>query len=76
MNISKEQNSLSVFPPSFCTGQSMVLMREVVDTKQHNWVVQGTAGIGVAICIIMVKPTLYFLLKLLLCRKSDVHLRF
>ncbi|KAM9854052.1 tyrosine-protein phosphatase non-receptor type 5 [Aulostomus maculatus] len=33
---------------------SMVLMREVLNTKQHNWIVHGTAGIGVAICIIMV----------------------
>lgn len=33
----------------------MVLMREVVDTKQHNWIVHGTAGIGVAICVAMVK---------------------
>lgn len=33
---------------------SMVLMREVVNTKQHNWIVHGTAGIGVAICVIMV----------------------
>ncbi|KAG7244495.1 hypothetical protein INR49_030147 [Caranx melampygus] len=38
---------------------SMVLMREVVNTKQHNWVVQGTAGIGVAICIIMAIHMLY-----------------
>ncbi|XP_029909885.1 tyrosine-protein phosphatase non-receptor type 5 [Myripristis murdjan] len=33
---------------------SMVLMREVVNTKQHSWIVHGTAGIGVAICVIMV----------------------
>lgn len=33
----------------------MVLMRDVVNTKQHNWIVHGTAGIGVAICVIMVK---------------------
>ncbi|XP_029951429.1 tyrosine-protein phosphatase non-receptor type 5 [Salarias fasciatus] len=33
---------------------SMVLMREVVNTKEHNWIVHGTAGIGVAICVIMV----------------------
>ncbi|KAM7396460.1 hypothetical protein PAMP_019497 [Pampus punctatissimus] len=32
---------------------SMVLMREVVN-KQHNWIIHGTAGIGVAICVIMV----------------------
>ncbi|XP_074534255.1 tyrosine-protein phosphatase non-receptor type 5 [Halichoeres trimaculatus] len=33
---------------------SMVLMREVLETKQHNWIVNGTAGVGVAICVIMV----------------------
>ncbi|XP_075995458.1 tyrosine-protein phosphatase non-receptor type 5 [Genypterus blacodes] len=33
---------------------SMVLMKEVVNTKQHNWIVHGTAGVGVAICVIMV----------------------
>ncbi|XP_065812899.1 tyrosine-protein phosphatase non-receptor type 5 [Labrus bergylta] len=33
---------------------SMVLMREVVDTTQHSWIVHGTAGIGVAICVTMV----------------------
>ncbi|KAI4825988.1 hypothetical protein KUCAC02_021647 [Chaenocephalus aceratus] len=33
---------------------SMVLMGEVVNTKEHNWIVNGTAGIGVAICVIMV----------------------
>ncbi|XP_059191632.1 tyrosine-protein phosphatase non-receptor type 5 [Centropristis striata] len=39
--------------PIFGT-DSMVLMREVVNTKEHNWIVHGTAGIGVAICVIMV----------------------
>ncbi|XP_034390407.1 tyrosine-protein phosphatase non-receptor type 5 [Cyclopterus lumpus] len=33
---------------------SLVLMREVVNTKEHNWIVHGTAGIGVAICVLMV----------------------
>lgn len=33
----------------------MVLMGEVVNTKEHNWIVNGTAGIGVTICVIMVK---------------------
>lgn len=33
---------------------SMVLMREVVNTNQHNWIVHGTAGIGIAIFVIMV----------------------
>ncbi|KAM7002084.1 tyrosine-protein phosphatase non-receptor type 5-like isoform 1-T2 [Tautogolabrus adspersus] len=33
---------------------SMVLMGEVVDTTQHSWIVHGTAGIGVAICVTMV----------------------
>ncbi|XP_031138590.1 tyrosine-protein phosphatase non-receptor type 5 [Sander lucioperca] len=33
---------------------SMVLMREVVNTKQDNWIFHGTAGTGVAICVIMV----------------------
>lgn len=42
------------FPPLLC-GQSVVLMREVVNTKQNNWIVHGTAGIGVAICVIMVE---------------------
>lgn len=47
-------------------------MSEVVDTKQHNWIVHGTSGIGVAICVIMVKhwtpnspskSTFYYLLQ-------------
>lgn len=33
---------------------SMVFMREVGNTNQHNWVVYSTAVIGVAICVIMV----------------------
>ncbi|KAM6927122.1 tyrosine-protein phosphatase non-receptor type 5-like [Lycodopsis pacificus] len=33
---------------------SIVLMREVVNTEEHNWIVYGTAAIGVAICVIMV----------------------
>nr|XP_019957672.1 PREDICTED: tyrosine-protein phosphatase non-receptor type 5-like [Paralichthys olivaceus]XP_019957673.1 PREDICTED: tyrosine-protein phosphatase non-receptor type 5-like [Paralichthys olivaceus] len=33
---------------------STVLMSEVVNTKQHNWIIQGTAGIGVAICVVMI----------------------
>lgn len=33
---------------------SMVLMKEVANTKQHSWIVHGTAGIGIAICVIMV----------------------
>lgn len=35
--------------------QSVVLMREVLNTKQHNWIIHGIAGMGVAICIVMVK---------------------
>ncbi|XP_023271226.1 tyrosine-protein phosphatase non-receptor type 5-like [Seriola lalandi dorsalis] len=38
---------------------SMVLMSEVVNTNQHNWIIQGTAGIGVAICIIMAINMVY-----------------
>ncbi|XP_029379145.1 tyrosine-protein phosphatase non-receptor type 5 [Echeneis naucrates] len=38
---------------------SMVLMREVVDTTQYNWIIQVTAGIGVAICIIMAIHMVY-----------------
>ncbi|KAM4619469.1 tyrosine-protein phosphatase non-receptor type 5 [Polymixia lowei] len=38
---------------------SMVLMMEVVNTKQHNWIIHGTAGIGVAICVIMVVHMVY-----------------
>ncbi|XP_015237796.1 PREDICTED: tyrosine-protein phosphatase non-receptor type 5 [Cyprinodon variegatus] len=33
---------------------STVLMKEVQKTSQHNWIVSGTAGIGVAIFVIMV----------------------
>ncbi|KAK5622243.1 hypothetical protein CRENBAI_007282 [Crenichthys baileyi] len=33
---------------------STVLMKEVQNTTQHNWIVSGTAGIGVAIFVIMV----------------------
>lgn len=35
--------------------QSVVLMREVLNTKQHNWIIHGIAGMGVAICIVMVR---------------------
>lgn len=34
--------------------QSVVLMREVVNTKENTWIVQGTAGTGMAICVILV----------------------
>lgn len=45
-----------LFSLSLCLiEQSTVLMSEVVDTKQHNWIVRGTSGIGLAICVIMVK---------------------
>lgn len=40
----------SWFPP-----QSVVLMREVLNTKQHNWIIHAIAGMGVAICVVMVK---------------------
>ncbi|CAB1418992.1 unnamed protein product [Pleuronectes platessa] len=33
---------------------SMVLVSEVVNTQQHNWIIQGTSAVGVAICVIMV----------------------
>nr|XP_020469463.1 tyrosine-protein phosphatase non-receptor type 5-like [Monopterus albus]XP_020469464.1 tyrosine-protein phosphatase non-receptor type 5-like [Monopterus albus]XP_020469465.1 tyrosine-protein phosphatase non-receptor type 5-like [Monopterus albus] len=33
---------------------SMVLMKEVVNTQQHNWIVHGTSGVGVIICVVMV----------------------
>uniref|UniRef100_A0A3P9KH08 protein-tyrosine-phosphatase n=1 Tax=Oryzias latipes TaxID=8090 RepID=A0A3P9KH08_ORYLA len=33
---------------------SVMMMKEVANTKQHKWIVQGTAGIGAAICILMV----------------------
>lgn len=35
--------------------QSVVLMKEVLNTKQHNWIIHAIAGMGVAICVIMVK---------------------
>lgn len=40
--------------PFTLAGQSVVLMREVVDTKQNTWIVQATAGTGMAICVILV----------------------
>ncbi|XP_060933041.1 tyrosine-protein phosphatase non-receptor type 5 [Limanda limanda] len=33
---------------------STVLVSEVVNTQEHNWIIQGTTTIGVAICVIMV----------------------
>ncbi|XP_029009676.1 tyrosine-protein phosphatase non-receptor type 5 [Betta splendens] len=39
--------------PIFGT-DSTVLMSEVVESTEHNWVVHGTSGIGVAICVVMV----------------------
>lgn len=45
---------LSPFAFAFA-GQSVVLMQEVVNTEQNHWIVQGTAGMAVAICVIMVK---------------------
>lgn len=33
---------------------STVLMKEVSSTKEHKWIINGTAGIGVSICVIMV----------------------
>lgn len=33
---------------------STALMKEVANSKEHKWIVNGTAGIGVAICVIMV----------------------
>lgn len=36
---------------------STMLMKEVANTKEHKWIVNGTAGIGVAICVIMVIHT-------------------
>lgn len=33
---------------------STVLMKEVANTKEHKWIINGTAGIGVTICVIMV----------------------
>lgn len=41
--------------PFAFAGQSVVLMREVVNTEQNHWIVQGTAGMAVAICVIMVE---------------------
>lgn len=47
---------LSPFAFAFAfAGQSVVLMQEVVNTEQNHWIVQGTAGMAVAICVIMVK---------------------
>lgn len=48
---------LAVFNQSFLLlyPQSVVLMREVLNTKQHNWIIHGIAGMGVAICVVMVK---------------------
>lgn len=36
---------------------SATLMKEVANTKEHKWIVNGTAGIGVTICVIMVMHT-------------------
>nr|XP_015820384.2 tyrosine-protein phosphatase non-receptor type 5 isoform X1 [Nothobranchius furzeri]XP_054589225.1 tyrosine-protein phosphatase non-receptor type 5 isoform X1 [Nothobranchius furzeri]XP_054589226.1 tyrosine-protein phosphatase non-receptor type 5 isoform X1 [Nothobranchius furzeri]XP_054589227.1 tyrosine-protein phosphatase non-receptor type 5 isoform X1 [Nothobranchius furzeri] len=33
---------------------SKLLMKELENTSQHNWIVRGTAGIGVTICAVMV----------------------
>lgn len=33
---------------------STVLMKEVASTKENKWIINGTAGIGVSICVIMV----------------------
>lgn len=35
-------------------GTDSVVMRDVVNTTEHNWIVHGTAGIGVAICVVMI----------------------
>lgn len=35
--------------------QSKVLTNEVINTTQHTWIVQGTVGSGIAICVVMVK---------------------
>ncbi|XP_020786810.1 tyrosine-protein phosphatase non-receptor type 5 [Boleophthalmus pectinirostris] len=35
-------------------GNSTLLMKEVAHTEEHKWIVNGTAGISVAICIIMI----------------------
>lgn len=43
-------NCFSWFPP-----QSVVLMREVLNTKQHNWIIHAITGMGVAICVVTVK---------------------
>lgn len=40
---------------SWFSCQSVVLMREVLNTKQRNWIIHVIAGMGVAICVIMVK---------------------
>ena len=43
-------------------------MTEVASTKEHHWVVLGTAGVGGAICVLMVNlPTHYDALPLQLC---------
>ncbi|XP_017274346.1 tyrosine-protein phosphatase non-receptor type 5 [Kryptolebias marmoratus] len=41
------------YQPIFGTDMTM-LMKEVEDTKQHNWVIHGTSGVGVVICVIMI----------------------
>uniref|UniRef100_A0A3P8VHX9 protein-tyrosine-phosphatase n=1 Tax=Cynoglossus semilaevis TaxID=244447 RepID=A0A3P8VHX9_CYNSE len=33
---------------------SKVLTNEVINTTQHTWIVQGTVGSGIAICVVMV----------------------
>eukprot|EP00066_Takifugu_rubripes_P004222 XP_003967439.1 PREDICTED: tyrosine-protein phosphatase non-receptor type 5 [Takifugu rubripes] len=38
---------------------SVVLMKEVLNTKQHNWIIHGIAGMGVAICVVMVVHMVY-----------------
>lgn len=53
-----EKNVLTMLKVlSFCCVflQSAVLMSEVVESTQHNWIIHGTSGIGVVICIVMVK---------------------
>ncbi|KAG7279227.1 hypothetical protein CRUP_013619 [Coryphaenoides rupestris] len=46
----------SILPcnPIFGVDSARQLMAEVANTKQHHWVVLGTAGVGGAICVLMV----------------------
>ncbi|XP_056466083.1 tyrosine-protein phosphatase non-receptor type 5-like [Gadus chalcogrammus] len=40
--------------PVFGVDSARQLMTEVASTKEHHWVVLGTAGVGGAICVLMV----------------------